>query len=147
VLRVVIDTNIFVSALLSPGGTPAKVLQSWEEQRFLLLTSGEIIDEISETLIRFIQRPPYRVTPDDVNRIVVLLRKDSVEVHPRFDVTDAGIADPDDLIFLACALSGDAQIIVSGDHHLTSLGTWRGIRILTAREFLEVLNLEENQNG
>jgi len=73
----------------------------------------------------------------------MLLRNDAVEVPAPAHVTYASLSDPDDLIFPACALSGGAQIIVSGDQHLISLDTWRSIRILTARDFLELLDHSE----
>lgn len=141
-LRVVVDTNVFVSALLSPTGAPAQVLRAWRERRFLLLTSADIIAEIAGTLSRFIGRSPYAVTLDDVNDIVALLKNDALEIPGEADVSDAGIPDPDDLVFLACALGGQADGIVSGDKHLKSLGAYRGIPILTAREFIEQLNRE-----
>jgi putative PIN family toxin of toxin-antitoxin system len=140
VLRVVIDTNVFVSALLSPNGAPAQVLNAWRERRFLLLTSPEIIAEVAETLSRFIGRTPYDVAQDDVDGVVTLLKNDAVEVLAGADVSDADIPDPDDLIFLACAVDGNADAIVSGDKHLKSLGVYRGIPILTARDFVEQLN-------
>lgn len=139
-LRVVVDTNIFVSALLSPTGAPAQVLRAWRERRFLLLTSADIIAEVAETLSRFIGRSPYAVTPDDVDGIVALLKNDALEIPGGADVSDAGIPDPDDLVFLACALGGQADVIVSGDKHLKSLGAYRGIPILTTRDFITTLN-------
>jgi uncharacterized protein len=140
VLRVVIDTNVFVSALLSPNGAPAQVLNAWQERRFLLLTSPEIIAEIVEILGRFIGRTPYDVAQEDVDGIVVLLKNDAIMVQAGADVSDADIPDPDDLVFLACALDGSANVIVSGDKHLKSLGVYRGIPILTARDFVEQLS-------
>lgn len=141
-LRAVVDTNVFVSALLSPTGAPAQVLRAWRERRFLLLTSADIIAEIAETLRRFIGRSPYAVTPDDVDGIVALLKNDALDIPGEADVSDAGIPDPDDLVFLACALGGEADVIVSGDKHLKSLDRYHGIPILTAREFIEQLNRE-----
>ncbi len=139
-LRVVVDTNVFVSALLSPAGAPAQVLRAWRERRFLLLTSAEIIAEIAETLSRFIGRAPYTVTLEDVKGVVTLLKNDALEIPGGVDVSDADIPDPDDLVFLACALGGGADVIVSGDKHLKSLGDYRGIPILTARDFITRLN-------
>jgi uncharacterized protein len=49
-------------------------------------------------------------------------------------------ADPDDEMFLVCALEGKAQVIISGDHHLLDLGSFQGIPILTSRIFLDILN-------
>lgn len=61
-LRVVVDTNIFVSAQLSRNGVPAQVLKAWREHRFIMLTSPAIIAEVAETLAGFIGSEPYDVS-------------------------------------------------------------------------------------
>ena len=141
-LRVVVDTNIFVSAQLSRNGTPAQVMKAWRENQFILLTSPAIIEEITETLSGFIHRPPYNVSQADVDDVVALLKVSAIEVPGNADVSDAGIADPDDLIFLACAMDGDANYIASGDKHLKGLMIYREIPIVTARELLDILNIQ-----
>ena len=110
-LRVVVDTHIFVSAQLSRNGVPAQVLKAWRDHRFILLTSPAIIAEVAETLAGFIGRTPYAVSQQDVNEVVILLKTVAVEVPDRADVSDAGIPDPDDLVFLACAVDGEADFI------------------------------------
>jgi putative PIN family toxin of toxin-antitoxin system len=140
VLRVVIDTNIFISALLSQNGVPAQVLKAWREHRFILLTSQAIIAEVAETLAGFICRPPYDVSQKDVDEVVILLKTVAEDVTISADVSDAGIPDPDDLIFLVCGVDGEADYIASGDKHLKGLRSYRGIPIVTARELLEILD-------
>ena len=71
--------------------------------------------------------------------MVFLLKTVAVQVPGSADVSDAGISDPDDLIFLACAVDGEADFIASGDKHLKSLKIYRAIPIVTARELLDVL--------
>ena len=139
-LRVVIDTNIFVSAQLSRNGVPAQVLKAWREHHFIMLTSPAIVAEIAETLAGFIGRAPYAVSEQDVNEVVALLKTVALDVTVNADVSDAGIPDPDDLVFLACAVDGCADFIASGDKHLKGLKTYRGIPIVTARELLEILD-------
>jgi uncharacterized protein len=139
VLRVVVDTNIFVSAQLSRSGVPAQVLNAWRERRFILLTSPAILAEVAETLAGFIGRAPYAVSQSDVDEVVSLLKTVAVEVPGSADVADANIPDPDDLVFLACAVDGAADFIASGDKHLKGLKTYCGIPIVTARELLEIL--------
>lgn len=139
-LRVVVDTNIFVSALLSRNGVPAQVLKAWREHRFIMLTSPAIIAEVAETLAGFIGCAPYDVSQQDVDQVVFLLKTGAVEVPGCADVSDAGIPDPDDLVFLACAVDGDADFIASGDKHLKGLKIYRAIPIVTARELLEMLD-------
>jgi putative PIN family toxin of toxin-antitoxin system len=137
---VVIDTNIFISAQLTRNGVPAQVLKAWREHRFILLTSQAIITEIAETLAGFICRPPYDVSQQDVEDVVILLKTAAEDVAVSADVSDAGIPDPDDLIFLDCAVGGEADFIASGDKHLKELRSYRGIPIVTARELLEILD-------
>jgi putative PIN family toxin of toxin-antitoxin system len=140
VLRVVVDTNIFVSAQLSRNGVPAQLLRAWREHRFVLLTSPAITVEITETLAGFIGRAPYAVSQGDVDEVVTLLKTVAVEVPGSAAVTDAVIPDPDDLVFLACAVDGGADFIASGDKHLKALKVYRNMPILTARELLDRLD-------
>ena len=141
-LRIVIDTNIFVSAQLSRNGAPAQVLQAWQENRFIMLTSPAIIAEIEETLAGFINHARYNVLRQDVDDVVMLLKSVAVELPGSSDVSDAGIPDPDDLIFLACAVDGEANYIASGDKHLKDLKVYRNIPIVTARELLDILETQ-----
>lgn len=120
-LRVVVDTNVFVSALLSRSGSPAQVVQAWKDRKFVMITSAAIIEEIAEVLSGFVGRKPYQVTQEDVEDILRLLWSDAFVVTGSADVSDAGIADSDDLIFLACAVNGEADVLVSGDKHLRSM--------------------------
>ena len=141
-LRVVIDTNIFVSALLSRNGVPAQVLKAWRERRFILLTSPAIITEVAETLARFIDRAPYNVNQQDIDEILLLLHTAALVVPGSSDVSAADISDPDDLVFLACGVDGLADFITSGDKHLKTLKTYHDIPIITARELLDKLQNE-----
>ena len=75
-----------------------------------------------------------------MDEVVFLLKTVAVEVPGRADVSDATIPDPDDLVFLACAVEGDADFIASGDKHLKGLKIYRAIPIVTAREVLEMLD-------
>ena len=138
-LRVVLDTNQFVSNVLVRQGLPAQVLDAWRRREFLLITSPFIIAEIRSTLSYPRIRRKYPLTDDDVERLVTLLEQDALVVPDELDATGAIPADPTDDMVLACAVEGQADLIVSGDHHLLSLGEYQGIPIVTAREFLERL--------
>jgi putative PIN family toxin of toxin-antitoxin system len=137
--RVVLDTNLFVSSLLVREGRPAQVLAAWRQQRYVLVTSAAIIDEIRSTLAYPRIRLKYRLTDEDVAQLVVLLEEEALVVPGTADVAGAVPDDPQDEMVLACALDGRADRIVSGDRHLLDLGVYRGIPIVTAREFLEQL--------
>lgn len=138
-LRVVFDTNLFVSSVLVKAGLPAQALDAWRALRFLLLTSPAIMAEIAATLRYDRIRLKYGLTEEDVTALLDLLAADAVLIAGQTDVSGSLPEDPDDEIVLACALEGAADLIVSGDKHLLSLGEFRGIPILTVRQFLDQL--------
>lgn len=138
-LRVVLDTNQFVSSVLVRQGLPARVLDAWRRREFLLITSPSIIAEIRATLGYPRIRRKYVLTDDDVERLVTLLEQDALVVPGEIEATGAIPADPADDMVLACAIEGQADLIVSGDRHLLDLGEYQGILIVTARDFLERL--------
>lgn len=138
-LRVVIDTNVIVSGILSRKGTPAELLNAWRERRFLLLSSPAMIEEVGVVLRYQHIREKYPLVDEEVEQTISLLEYDALLVAGAVNVTGSVPADPADEKFLACALDGQADVIVSGDHHLLDLGVYRDIPIMTARQFLEQL--------
>jgi len=138
-LRVVIDTTVIVSGSLSRQGATAEILNAWRERRFLLLSSPAIVAEIGAVLRYPRIRKKYPLTDAEVDQLISLLIYDALLVPGGADVTGSVPADPKDEMFLACALDGQADVIVSGDHHLLEIGVFKEIPILTARQFLEQL--------
>jgi len=143
VLRVVLDTNVFVSSLLSTEGTPAQLLNAWREGRYMLVTSPAIIAEVVEVLESPRISKKYLVRHQDVENLVDVLKTDAVLVPGEAGVKGSVPRDPRDEMFLSCAIDANADCIVSGDRHLLDLQTFRGIPILTVNEFAEEL---ENQS-
>ena len=142
-LRVVLDTNVFVSSLLSTEGTPAQLLNAWREGRYMLVTSPAIIAEVVEVLESPRISKKYLIRHQDVENLVDVLKTDAVLVPGEAGVKGSVPRDPRDEMFLACAIEANADCIVSGDRHLLDLQTFRGIPILTVNEFAEEL---ENQS-
>jgi hypothetical protein len=143
VLRVVLDTNIFVSSLLVKEGLPAQVLDAWRERKFLLATSPTLVSEIQSTLNYPHIRRKYNITNKDVNQLITLLAEDALVVAGDTEAVSGSVPDdPADEAVLACALDAVADLVVSGDRHLLDLAEYRGIRILTVREFMEKLSTE-----
>ncbi len=138
-LRVVIDTNILVSALLSRSGAPAQVVDAWRERQFLLLTCESAIDEANQVLAALSATGKYAFTPEHSAQLLALLRSDALVLPAKAHVAGSIPADPDDEKFLSVALEGSADVIVSGDKHLLSLEKFQDIPIKSAREFLEML--------
>ncbi len=138
-LRVVLDTNVFVSSLLVRKGLAAQVLDAWRRREYLLITSPALIAEIRAVLNYPRIRRKYALTDADVEQLTALLEQDALLVPGRAEVAGAIPEDPDDEAVLACALDAQADLIVSGDRHLLDLGVYRGVPILTVRDFLERL--------
>ena len=138
-LRVVLDTNQFVSSVLVHHGLPAQVLDAWRQRQFILIVSPAIIAEIRFTLNYPRIRRKYPITDADVQSLVALLTHDAVVVPGTVTVSGVIPDDPDDERVLACAVEGQAELIVSGDRHLLELGQYQGIPVITAREFLKRL--------
>ena len=141
-LRVVLDTNVFVSSLLSTQGLPGRVLNAWREGRYMLVTSPPIVTEIVEVLESPRMSKKYFIRQDDIQQLVDLLKTDTILVPGRAVVKGSVPQDPRDEMFLACAIDAKADCIVSGDRHLLSLQTYRGIPIFTVKEFAEKLETQ-----
>ena len=141
-LRVVVDTNLFVSSLLSRQGAPAQVIDAWRNRRYLLVVSEPIVNEIRRVISSPGIREKYAILDQDIEDLLLLVNQEALIVPGVANVMNAIPDDPQDEIFLACALDGQADLIVSGDRHLLDLGKYHGIPILTARQFLDTLAKE-----
>ncbi|MGH9946785.1 MAG: putative toxin-antitoxin system toxin component, PIN family [Pyrinomonadaceae bacterium] len=138
-MRVTADTNLIVSAALW-GGNPRRVIDSARDDFFELYTSPVLINELKEILGRgkfekqFLQ---VGFTPED---LVEELLGFAIVIEG--DQLPFSIArDPDDDAVVACAVSAECEFIVTGDQDLLVLTEYRGIRIVTATEFLSELEL------
>jgi putative PIN family toxin of toxin-antitoxin system len=133
-LRVVIDTNIVISAL-NFGGNPKAVLELARRNRIQNTTSPFIINEVEKVLT---QKFGWQI---EVTREVLNdFRGFSHVVNP--PETIAVISYSPDNRILECAVAGQTDYIISGDHHLTGLTTYNNIRIVTPTEFLRIYQQE-----
>ena len=131
-LRVVIDVNVFVSALLRRGSVPAGVLHAWESGLYELVASDALLDELAPVLRR--EHIARRIAPDAASDLLALIRSDAVlaaDPPPARHVP----SDPDDDYLVTLALTVGAQAIVTGDAALLALDLELQ-RILTPRDFL-----------
>lgn len=132
-MRLVVDSNILVSALLAAHSLPAHLLLLWREGRFELLTAQEQLEEL-----RRVTRYPkirQRLSPALAGRLVNELRDVARLLHDLPVVTLS--PDPWDNYLLALAAVGQADFIVTGDKRdLLALGRYQNTRIVTVREFL-----------
>ena len=132
-MRLVIDTNILISALLVGTSLPAHLMTLWREGRFALLTSAEQLDEV----MRVTRYPKIRarLIPSLAGRLINELRDAAVVLRDVPAVTVC--ADPFDDYLLAMAAAGGADFLVTGDKRdVLVLKTYEGTRILTVRDFL-----------
>ena len=137
-LRVVLDTNLFVSGTISPHGIPRQILDAARRGCFTLVTSEKINEEILEVLHRDYIYENYGLTEDIIHGICALLYEGSDLVEGLYVVAEVE-EDPDDDKFLACAVEGDADYVVSGDEHLLALKVFHGVQIVRAKQFIDVL--------
>ena len=137
-IRAVIDTNVLVSGIISSKGAPRKILDFARKDVFKIVSSGSINHEILDVLHRDHIYAKYHLTEEVIDGISALLYEGTILTGDRYTVAKIK-KDPDDDKFLACALEGEADYIVSGDDHLLGLKHYKGIQIVTARDFLRIL--------
>jgi uncharacterized protein len=129
-VRVVFDTNILISALVFPGKQAEKALLRIIEGRDHLLISKAIIDELLGVLARKFARDA-----EELARLALLLAEIGDLVRPPLRIR--ALKDEPDNRVLECALSGAADLIVTGDQNMLELGTFKGVRLLSLRAYLE----------
>ena len=135
--RAVLDTNVFVSGLINPKGSPAAVLNLLRAKRFVLVSSPAINEEILEVLNRPYIRDQYGLA-DRIFDVAFLLWEVADLV---IDPPDVRVCtDPDDDKFLAAAVEGEANYLVTGDvGDLLHLHKYKDVAIVSPREFLSAL--------
>jgi hypothetical protein len=135
-MRVVLDTNILISALMVQTGNPAAIYRAWQEGQFTLLTCAEHLDELHATL----RKPAIaeRIQPYKAGGVVNELKKlaEHVDSLPRVRRSP----DPTDDFLLALCEAGGADYLVTGDRSgLLVLGHHKSTRIVSARAFVALL--------
>jgi putative PIN family toxin of toxin-antitoxin system len=131
--RVVIDTNVLVSALLFDG-VPGELIGCWRQGKILPLASRDIINEF----IRVLSYPKFQLNEEEIKFLL------NQEILPWFEIVTVKkqnpfvIDDPDDDKFIWCALAGRADYIISGDEHLLNLNS-SPIPILSPAKFIGIL--------
>ena len=128
-IRVVLDTNIIISSIFWKG-SPHEVVRRGILKVYQLVTSAEILDEVSNKL-----RTKFKFPEESIQDLVDILVAHShiVETAAKFDV----VRDGSDNKIIECAYAGKADYIVTGDPDLLDLKEFKNTRIITAKEFLE----------
>lgn len=139
-LRVVLDTNVIISGVITDHGAPFQVLQRWRNSEFALITSEPILKEVERVLNYPKIKRKRRFTEENIRNVIELLRKYGIAAPA--DVTiEAVPEDPADDKFIVAAVEAEADYIVSGDRHLKDIGSYHGIGIISPDEFLRVLGM------
>jgi uncharacterized protein len=111
-MRAIIDTNIWVSAFLTPGGTPAQLLNEVKRGRLLLVYSPPIVAEYREVLFR----PKFNINPAFLAEFFARLEEDGQRISPDSIVID-NLPDPSDAPFIAAALAVAGPIVTGNARH------------------------------
>lgn len=133
-MKLVLDTNILVSALLTKGTPPDQLYRAWEAGRFELCTSSQQMAELRrvmgyEKLKAYIEPMEASLLLENLDSMAHLIEVTAVRTES---------PDPDDNWVLAIAIEAAADLLVTGDkNHLLNLSEVAGVRIVTAREALE----------
>jgi putative PIN family toxin of toxin-antitoxin system len=132
-LRIVLDTNVLVSAIIADG-KPRELLRRGIANQFSIVTSELILKELGLVL----RRPKFKTSEDEVNRIIIALMQTAeiVNVTTKLKVVED---DPKDNMVIETAYDGGAEMIVTGDSHLLALKDFEGIKITTVGQMLAFL--------
>jgi putative PIN family toxin of toxin-antitoxin system len=132
-LRVVLDTNVLVSAIIS-SGKPRELFRKGISKEFCIVTSDLLLRELAAVL----RRPKFKTDEDEIRRIILALMQSAevVEVVSKFKLVEE---DPKDDMVVETAYDGKANLIVSGDSHLLALNSFRGIKIVGVKQMLTSL--------
>ncbi len=130
-MRVILDTNVFISGIFF-SGPPSKILKAWADQKFQIVLSRQILDEYG----RVAEDLSSKFQSIEIMPIIEL-----VTIHGQFVDTqgfDISVCeDPDDDKFFECAVAGECKIIISGNKHLLRLSGYKGIIVLSLRNFVD----------
>jgi uncharacterized protein len=130
-MKVVIDTNVFVSSFF--GGNPRRIIDLWKTEKITLCLSKDILDEYIEVLQRIGLQDE-----DELGELLSLFKRGFNMLFttktPKVKVVKN---DPDDDKFIECALALKAKVIVTGDKAIEAVGEYMGVKILTPQRFFK----------
>lgn len=129
-MRAVLDTNVVVSAALTPGGKCSDIIQLWDDGLFAALVTGQVVAEYE----RVLHRSRLNISRERADLLLAKIGEFAVSVQP--GSLEADLPDPGDEIFLQCALGGAANCIVTGNKKHFPAEACRGMPVLSPAEFL-----------
>ena len=135
-IRAVLDTNIYVSALFWKQGNPHRIIQKGIDEEIEIFASEEIIEELRKILKRDFNEND-KLIKRQIN--FLLLFVDTAEINQKIEIVKE---DADDNKIIECAIASNAKFIVSGDNHLLKIRKFRDIKIVSPKEFLDILSTQ-----
>lgn len=136
-IKLVLDANLFASGLIKPISNPGKILDLVKDNKVEFVLSPAVIKEIKRILLYPKIQKYHKKTPQEIDTYFddLLMFAWIVEGDSKIDIIKD---DPEDNKYLACAIEGEADYIVSGDHHLLDLGEFKNIKIINPKNFLTI---------
>jgi putative PIN family toxin of toxin-antitoxin system len=141
-VRIVLDTNTVLSGLLWRG-TPHQLLKAISAKQITLFTSPILLAELEEVMTRNKLAAAVKASGLSADQLMQYYRRLARVIHPD-PIPPTVLSDPDDDHVLACALTAEADVIVSGDSDLLNLKEHRSMRIMTAAQALKWVTRESN---
>ena len=134
-MRIVLDANVLISGLISPRGSPARILNLWKQERFDLVVSEPILEELERVIHYPRIQKRYQLPEERIEQFLRLIAGEAILAKPSSEISVTE-KDPADNRYLECAVAGDASYIISGDKHLLQVEEYQGIVILNPTGFL-----------
>ena len=144
-MRVVLDANVLVSAVISRQGSPGRILDLWEKDVFDLIVSPKIIKELERVIHYPKIQEKYHLPEGHIEKFLGLIGSLAIVVNPAQGI-EVIEKDPPDNRYLECAKESQASYIVTGDKHLLELKEYEGVVILPPAGFLALLRLEKRKS-
>ena len=136
ILKAVIDTSVMVSVAFAVQGLAKELRDMIADGRFLPVTSKPILKELYQVLHYPHIAKRFSPTKEDINTFMALIIERALIVEGLYEINGIS-ADPNDDMFIACALEADADYIISRDPHLRNIKHYRRIQIIDAATFIE----------
>ena len=133
-MRVVLDVNVWISALLWRG-VPGQIVDLAQNQQITIFASARLLSELETTLRRTKLQPKIQSLGLSVEDLLTVARQ-LVELCPATSVDVPQLRARDDVIIIAAALAANAEVIITGDQDLLTLNEFEGVLIMTSTDFL-----------
>ena len=130
-MRVVVDTNVLISAVFF-GGKPGQILDAWQKKKIELVISTKILAEYVDVLHRIAVKYPKV----DISQIITLITSFGLIIEAR-NLEEPVCEDPDDDKFIAAALESSSRVIITGDSHLLDVSGYSGIEMIQPAVFIK----------